>query len=53
MGLLAYVKETREKFPTYKYFVNEQRWIEIHELFLEEANKLFHLTKVPMIENQL
>jgi hypothetical protein len=53
MGLLAYEKEERIKFPTYKYFTNEQRWIEIQELFLEEANKLFHLSKVPILENSL
>lgn len=51
MGLLAFPREQREKYNTFKYFTNEQRWVEIHKLFLEEANNLFHLTKIPIIEN--
>ena len=38
---------------TYKYFTNKQRWVEIQELFLEEASSLFHISKTPLLENTM
>ena len=53
MGLIGIQQGLRHKFDSYKYFTNKQRWIEIQELFLEEASSLFHISKTPLLENTM
>jgi hypothetical protein len=35
------------------YFTNIQRWIELKELFTDEACKLYHINRTPLINNVL
>ena len=51
MGLLGVPPQLHPKCDKYRYFTNRERWFEVQELFLEEAYKLYHISRTPMIEN--
>jgi hypothetical protein len=53
MGLIVLQPLKRFKDQKFKYFVNIQRWIEIKELFSEEAFNLYHISRPPILQNVL
>lgn len=53
MGLIALQPQRRNRNEKFLYFTNLQRWIELKELFTDEACKLYHINRTPLINNVL
>lgn len=53
MGLIALQPQRRNRNEKFLYFTNIQRWIELKELFTDEACKLYHINRTPLINNVL
>lgn len=53
MGLIALQAQRRNRNEKFLYFTNIQRWIELKELFTDEACKLYHINRTPLINNVL